>query len=545
MPIDFPNSPTIGQTYTDGGRSWTWDGEKWNVVRSTVLGPTGPIGPTGPTGPTGAQGIVGPTGPQGPEGEFVPAAGTPPTPASPGDTWYNTEDGALYVFYDNFWVEVGTTEFGGATGPTGATGPQGASGVTGPTGSVGLPGATGPSGPTGPSGATGPTGPIGVGGVAKGQFQTFQDFFNAVGQQPGAIGDFYVIVEENTVYLYTQQDGWIDAGALIGPTGPAGLLGPTGPLSTVPGPTGPTGPTGPISTEPSTVPGPAGPTGPTGPPSTVLGPTGPTGPTGPLGIKGGTYYIASTTGDAFSFAGIATQNPTIVAVRGERIYFDATGVQLTNSVALRLTSGNTATVPGATNNSTTTGRNLTSTDPVVVYDVPLNAPNQIIYQDVTDLNNAGVIEIVDKIGPTGPTGPAGPEGSPTQGSYTPVWSGTGLTFVGTPTTGSQIRSGNSVEFSIIVVCNNVTGFGTGQYRLTLPFLSDAAFRPSFFGTIDIDGSGNTLHRISGLVDPGTAFVRLWFNTTTTTLTPVTATAPVTLTTNSIIYLSGSYIAAAV
>ena len=27
--IDFPNAPTIGQTFTFGGQSWTWDGTKW------------------------------------------------------------------------------------------------------------------------------------------------------------------------------------------------------------------------------------------------------------------------------------------------------------------------------------------------------------------------------------------------------------------------------------------------------------------------------------------------------------------------------------
>lgn len=30
--IDFPSSPTIGDTYTYGGRTWTFDGSGW--VRS-------------------------------------------------------------------------------------------------------------------------------------------------------------------------------------------------------------------------------------------------------------------------------------------------------------------------------------------------------------------------------------------------------------------------------------------------------------------------------------------------------------------------------
>ena len=75
------------------------------------------------------------------------------------------------------------------------------------------------------------------------------------------------------------------------------------------------------------------------------------------------------------------------------MYFDVSNVLITNSFALRLTSGNTSNVPGTSNNSTTAGRNLSSTDKVIVYDVPLNAPTQIIYQDVTDLAIGGVIDL--------------------------------------------------------------------------------------------------------------------------------------------------------
>ena len=27
--IDFPTSPTVGQSYTFGTRTWTWDGSGW------------------------------------------------------------------------------------------------------------------------------------------------------------------------------------------------------------------------------------------------------------------------------------------------------------------------------------------------------------------------------------------------------------------------------------------------------------------------------------------------------------------------------------
>ena len=32
MAIDFPSSPTNGQTLTAAGKTWTWNGEKWLVV---------------------------------------------------------------------------------------------------------------------------------------------------------------------------------------------------------------------------------------------------------------------------------------------------------------------------------------------------------------------------------------------------------------------------------------------------------------------------------------------------------------------------------
>jgi hypothetical protein len=36
--IDFPASPTIGQVFTSGAQSWTWDGTKW-VASGTYVGP--------------------------------------------------------------------------------------------------------------------------------------------------------------------------------------------------------------------------------------------------------------------------------------------------------------------------------------------------------------------------------------------------------------------------------------------------------------------------------------------------------------------------
>jgi hypothetical protein len=65
MPLNFPDSPSLNQTYTSGSNSWQWDGTVWNAISSSIVGIDGTNGATGATGATGPQGIQGPTGPQG------------------------------------------------------------------------------------------------------------------------------------------------------------------------------------------------------------------------------------------------------------------------------------------------------------------------------------------------------------------------------------------------------------------------------------------------------------------------------------------------
>ena len=67
--IDFPNSPSNGDTYTFDNKLWTFDGEKWETSGGSK-GQKGEPGPGGgEKGETGAQGATGPTGGKGEKGE--------------------------------------------------------------------------------------------------------------------------------------------------------------------------------------------------------------------------------------------------------------------------------------------------------------------------------------------------------------------------------------------------------------------------------------------------------------------------------------------
>src|SRR5262245_55542577 len=44
MPLDFPNSPTLGQIFNGGGGSWLWDGTKWvSAIASLPQGVDGDV----------------------------------------------------------------------------------------------------------------------------------------------------------------------------------------------------------------------------------------------------------------------------------------------------------------------------------------------------------------------------------------------------------------------------------------------------------------------------------------------------------------------
>lgn len=56
MAIDFPNSPSVNDTFTADGRTWKWNGSAWIFLG--FPGPEGQQGPEGPQGPEGDDGII-------------------------------------------------------------------------------------------------------------------------------------------------------------------------------------------------------------------------------------------------------------------------------------------------------------------------------------------------------------------------------------------------------------------------------------------------------------------------------------------------------
>jgi hypothetical protein len=208
----------------------------------------------------------------------------------------------------------------------------------------------------------------------------------------------------------TGPQGPIGLTGATGATGAAGTTGATGPQGVI-GLTGATGATGAAGTNGAT--GPQGPTGLTGATGTA-GATGAAGSQGTPGIEGGGLFTFSSLGSNYFVSGLAGSFPTLTLVRGQLYYFNWNAVASSHPIALRLSNGNTAAVPGTTNNNPTTGQNSTNT--LTLYRVPLDAPSSIVYQCVFHSSMIGTINIVNQNGATGPQGNAGINGTNGQNS---------------------------------------------------------------------------------------------------------------------------------
>lgn len=105
MSLQFPSSPSLGDTYTFGLKTWRWNGRAWDKIVDTSAGGVG---------------------------ANVFYSNIPPSSPGTGDFWFESDTGNFYVYLndgDSFqWIDVG-----GGAGPQGLPGTPGATGATGPT----------------------------------------------------------------------------------------------------------------------------------------------------------------------------------------------------------------------------------------------------------------------------------------------------------------------------------------------------------------------------------------------------------------------------
>ena len=143
--------------------------------------------------------------------------------------------------------------------------------------------------------------------------------------------------------------------------------------------------------------------------------------------------------------------------------------------------------------------------------------------------------------------------------YQPTLQATGLTFTGSGTTyptynSFYVKHLQMVNFQITVDLSTVTNFGTGQIKLELPFIPYGSMANHFTGWVWVDPSmpadelnGHIVIQGDHLAGDKTLDLH-WHMATTASPKPIIESTfsqgnPVTLTTSSIIQISGSYISA--
>lgn len=148
----------------------------------------------------------------------------------------------------------------------------------------------------------------------------------------------------------------------------------------------------------------------------------------------------------------------------------------------------------------------------------------------------------------GPQGPAGADGADadldtgttTVVTYSPSWTGTGLSYTGTPATGSYIKIGNLVQVQIDVIFTNVTNFGSGQYSLTLPHPSKY-HTDVYGGSIHNVGSTTDHYSLKGHLSPTSSTMTLWYISGSSQDQIFDNNSPINLVTADKFHMSFSYI----
>jgi hypothetical protein len=125
--------------------------------------------------------------------------------------------------------------------------------------------------------------------------------------------------------------------------------------------------------------------------------------------------------------------------------------------------------------------------------------------------------------------------------YTPVWSGTGLAYTGTPTSGYYIKIGNLIQVQIDVVFTNVTNFGTGAYSLTIPVASK--YHTDVYGgsVHDITNQGIDHYSLKGHLSPSSTTMTVWDMASASQDEPMDHNTPFNLAVADRFHMSFTYI----
>ena len=232
MALNFPLAPALDERFSNGERTWQWNGRFWKAVgtdqgyagsfgytgsASTVPGYLGSIGYTGSQGATGLGFNIGKTYSSrlALENDSLPVGILPGQfgiVSTPNQN--DIDNNRLYLWTGYNWNYI--TDLSGVQGITGETGYTGSFGYVGSVGYIG---------------SQGYTGSRGIGLSLKGNIATASlEIFQALA--PFTQGDSYIAVDTKHLWVYTNSlvgiSGFDDTGAIVGPQGYDGSFGYTG-----------------------------------------------------------------------------------------------------------------------------------------------------------------------------------------------------------------------------------------------------------------------------------------------------------------------------